>query len=49
MLEKIKEWFISDTSVWFFLGWTLNELLTKPSLINLLIVAFWVWVLTLDE
>lgn len=49
MWEKFKEWFQSDNFVWFLLGWNLNEFLTHPTLINLALVAFWVWVLTLDD
>jgi hypothetical protein len=48
MWEKFKEWFSSDNFPWFMLGWQIADLLSNPSGLNLLLVAFWIWVLTSD-
>jgi hypothetical protein len=49
MWEKFKDWFASDRFVWFMLGWVSSELLYNPSLINLILVGFWIWVLSSDN
>lgn len=49
MWENFKDWISSDHFVWFILGWQINELLTNPGLLNLALVGFWIWVLTLDD
>jgi len=48
MWERFKDWILSDNFAWFMLGWQICEFLTKPTLWNAALVAFWVWVLTSD-
>lgn len=49
MWVKIKEWFISRNFLWCGFGWQINELLTRPNLLNLALVGFWIWLLTTEE
>lgn len=46
MWEKIKDWILSDNFPWFMLGWTFCEAVNFPDALNIVLVAFWIWVLT---
>lgn len=48
MWEKFKDWILSDNFAWCMLGWQTCELVNYPSLVNLFLVGFWIWVLNSD-
>lgn len=47
--EKFKVWFFSDKMPWFMLGLELSDFLIRPNWVNSALVAFWIWVLFLDN
>lgn len=49
MWEKFKEWFASRDFPWFMAGWSFAMLYMDPGIANLLLLAFWVWVLSTDN
>jgi hypothetical protein len=49
MWEKFRDWFVSDKFVWFMLGWLGSEFINYPSIINFILLGFWVWVLSTNN